>query len=54
VEYLLAQGVDTFIEVGPGKVLSGLVKKVDRKAKVYTTNDVESFTKLLAELKGEA
>jgi [acyl-carrier-protein] S-malonyltransferase len=54
VEYLLAQGVDTFIEVGPGKVLSGLVKKVDRKAKVYATNDVESLTKTLAELKEEA
>ncbi|HSU79325.1 MAG TPA: ACP S-malonyltransferase [Candidatus Angelobacter sp.] len=53
VEYLLAQGVDTFIEVGPGKVLSGLIKKVDRKAKVYATNDVESFTKLLTELKEE-
>jgi [acyl-carrier-protein] S-malonyltransferase len=33
IRYLLAHGVDTFIEVGPGNVLLGLVKRVDRQAK---------------------
>ncbi len=33
VQYLLAQGVDTFVEVGPKDVLLSLVKRIDRKAK---------------------
>lgn len=33
IQYLLAQGVDTFVEVGPKDVLLSLVKRIDRKAK---------------------
>jgi len=33
MRYLLAQGADTFIETGPGSVLLGLMKRIDRKAK---------------------
>ena len=33
INYLIQQGVDTFVEVGPGDVLLGLVKRIDRKAK---------------------
>jgi [acyl-carrier-protein] S-malonyltransferase len=33
INYLLAQGVDTFVEVGPGDTLLSLVKRIDRKAK---------------------
>ena len=33
MRYLLAQGANTFVEVGPGSVLLGLMKRIDRKAK---------------------
>jgi [acyl-carrier-protein] S-malonyltransferase len=32
---LLEQGFDTFYEVGPGRVLRGLLKRIDRKIKCY-------------------
>jgi len=53
VRNMLDLGVDTFIEIGPGKVLSGLIKKIDRKAKVYAVNDMETSTKVAEELKGD-
>jgi [acyl-carrier-protein] S-malonyltransferase len=35
IRYLLGQGFDTFYEVGPGRVLQGLMKRIERKAKVH-------------------
>ena len=46
VETMLADGVDTFIEIGPGKALSGFVKKITREAAVYNVEDMASFEKL--------
>jgi [acyl-carrier-protein] S-malonyltransferase len=46
-------GVDTFIEIGPGKVLSGLVKKVDRSLKTYAVSDAETCQAVLESLKEE-
>jgi [acyl-carrier-protein] S-malonyltransferase len=43
VEELVRQGVDTFVEVGPGQVLSGLVKKIDRNARVLNVEDPGSL-----------
>lgn len=50
IRYLVDQGVDTFIEAGPGKVLSGLVKKVSRRATVLPVYDQETFEKALNSL----
>lgn len=43
VRTMLDQGVDTFVEIGPGKVLAGFVKKIDRDAVVYNADDMASI-----------
>jgi [acyl-carrier-protein] S-malonyltransferase len=40
---LVAQGATTFIEVGPGNVLSGLLKRIDRGVKTISVNDLRSL-----------
>ena len=52
IEKLLALGVTRFVECGPGKVLSGLIRKIDRSATVYPVYDEETLEKLLEEAKG--
>ena len=40
---LIGQGVTTFVEVGPGNVLSGLLKRIDRSVKAISVNDLKSL-----------
>jgi [acyl-carrier-protein] S-malonyltransferase len=42
VEYMLGDGVSTFIEIGPGRVLAGLIKRIDRDVKIINIGDAES------------
>lgn len=51
VRNMLADGVDTFVEVGPGKTLCGFIRKVDRKATALNVEDNDSLQKSLAKLK---
>ncbi|MFB1081145.1 ACP S-malonyltransferase [Jeotgalibacillus sp. JSM ZJ347] len=53
VEKLIDLGVDTFIEAGPGKVLSGLVKKINRRANVYPVYDQETLEQTIQKLGGQ-
>ncbi len=44
-------GIDTFIEVGPGKVLSGLIKRIEPSVKVLNVEDMKSLENTLASIK---
>ncbi len=43
VQWMIAQGVDTFIEFGPGKVLSGLVRAADKSVRTFNVEDEKSL-----------
>ncbi|MDY0213369.1 MAG: ACP S-malonyltransferase [Desulfuromonadaceae bacterium] len=47
VRNMLAQGVERFIEVGPGRVLSGLIKRIERKVPVANIEDIKSLKALV-------
>jgi len=42
IELMLAEGITTFIEIGPGKVLSGLIKRISKDAKTVNIGDAEA------------
>ena len=50
VRAMLADGIRTYVEVGAGRVLSGLVKKMDREAAVWNVEDAASLEKTLTGL----
>ena len=47
MERLLADGVENFYEIGPGRVLTGLMRRIDRKIKVVNISSLQSINKLL-------
>lgn len=51
IKEMMEMGIDTFVEIGPGKTLSGFVKRANREAKVLNINSVESLNAALEELK---
>lgn len=48
IRVIAESGIDTFIEVGPGKVLSGLIRRIEPSAKVLNVDDMKSFESTLA------
>jgi [acyl-carrier-protein] S-malonyltransferase len=43
VEFMVGAGVSTFIEIGPGQVLSGLIKRIDKEAQILNVEDASSI-----------
>lgn len=50
VENMIADGVDTFVEIGPGKTLAGFMRKINREVKVYNVGTWEDVDKVVSEL----
>ena len=50
VERMIADGVDTFVEIGPGRTLSSFVRKIDRNVKVYNIERPEDLDRMMEEL----
>ncbi|GAB6157692.1 ACP S-malonyltransferase [Desulfotomaculum varum] len=51
IQKMAEQGISAMLEVGPGKVLCGLVKKINREIRTYNLEDLASLEKVLAEFK---
>jgi [acyl-carrier-protein] S-malonyltransferase len=50
VKYMIEQGVDTFYEFGPKKVLAGMIKKIDRSVKVISIDTLEDLKKVTGKI----
>jgi [acyl-carrier-protein] S-malonyltransferase len=45
IEYMVQQGVSTFIEIGPGKVLTGLIRRINKEVRTINIGDLEAVKK---------
>ena len=43
VDFMIKSGITNFLEIGPGRALGGMVKKIDRAANVSSINDIDSI-----------
>jgi [acyl-carrier-protein] S-malonyltransferase len=53
IRNIVNKGISTFIEAGPGKVLSGLIKRIEPAARIFNVEDMASLNKTLEQLKAE-
>lgn len=52
VERMIAQGVDTFVEIGPGRTLTGFLKKIDKNVKGYNLDKLADLDQVAEALSG--
>jgi [acyl-carrier-protein] S-malonyltransferase len=52
VKRLIAEGATTFVELGPGSILAGLIRKIDRGVQVMSVEDEEGLLAALALVEG--
>jgi len=50
IRSIIYSGIDTFVEVGPGRVLSGLIKRIDPQAKTFNVEDLNSLNRTIEAL----
>jgi [acyl-carrier-protein] S-malonyltransferase len=50
MRYIISQGTTTFIEFGPGNVLAGLLRRIDKKVTVISVNSIEGVDKAASAL----
>lgn len=51
IVWMIEQGVTTFVEIGPGQVLSGLIKKINRDVTIYSISDGDSLRNVIESLR---
>lgn len=51
VNWLISQGVDTFVEIGPGSVLAGLIKKIDKSVRILNVSGLDDLEQTAEALK---
>jgi [acyl-carrier-protein] S-malonyltransferase len=52
VEHMIAQGVDTFVEIGPGRTLAGFIRKIDRNVKMFNIQTVDDVETVCEKIRG--
>lgn len=50
IRKMIAEGIDTFIEIGPGKTLSGFMRKIDRSVKMFRIGTMEEMKKVIKQI----
>ena len=51
IEKMISDGIDTFIEIGPGRTLNGFLRKIDKNARGFNIEKAEDIKKVAEELK---
>ena len=50
IRHMIAEGIDTFVEIGPGRTLSGFMKKIDRNVTMYRIGTWEEAEAVCSEI----